>query len=98
MTSGGRGAGLEGQRADRRSSTTACSPVKCCSPTCIWQPAGTAPTALLERKVTGIAYETVQLSDGALPLLAPMSEVAGRARAAGRGLPPDAARAAVAAC
>jgi len=34
--------------------------------------------ALLERKVTGIAYETVQLSSGALPLLAPMSEVAGR--------------------
>jgi alanine dehydrogenase len=34
--------------------------------------------ALLQRKVTGIAYETVQLSNGALPLLAPMSEVAGR--------------------
>jgi alanine dehydrogenase len=34
--------------------------------------------ALLARKVTGIAYETVQLPTGALPLLAPMSEVAGR--------------------
>jgi len=34
--------------------------------------------ALLERGVTGIAYETVELSDGSLPLLAPMSEVAGR--------------------
>lgn len=34
--------------------------------------------ALLERKVTGIAYETVELDNGALPLLAPMSEVAGR--------------------
>ena len=34
--------------------------------------------ALLRRKVTGIAYETVQLADGSLPLLAPMSEVAGR--------------------
>ena len=34
--------------------------------------------ALLESGVTGIAYETVQLPDGALPLLAPMSEVAGR--------------------
>ena len=33
--------------------------------------------ALLRRKVTGIAYETVQLADGSLPLLAPMSEVAG---------------------
>jgi alanine dehydrogenase len=34
--------------------------------------------ALLDRHVTGIAYETVQLPNGALPLLAPMSEVAGR--------------------
>lgn len=34
--------------------------------------------ALLEQEVTGVAYETVQLSDGSLPLLAPMSEVAGR--------------------
>jgi alanine dehydrogenase len=34
--------------------------------------------ALLDSKVTGIAYETVQLSNGTLPLLAPMSEVAGR--------------------
>jgi alanine dehydrogenase len=34
--------------------------------------------ALLDRKVTGIAYETVQLPDASLPLLAPMSEVAGR--------------------
>ncbi|HVF75479.1 MAG TPA: alanine dehydrogenase [Acidimicrobiales bacterium] len=35
-------------------------------------------TALLERKATALAYETVQLESGALPLLAPMSEVAGR--------------------
>ncbi len=34
--------------------------------------------ALLDQKVTGIAYETVQTPDGALPLLAPMSDVAGR--------------------
>ncbi|HOW82838.1 MAG TPA: alanine dehydrogenase, partial [Spirochaetota bacterium] len=33
---------------------------------------------LLDRKVIGIAFETVQLADGSLPLLAPMSEVAGR--------------------
>ncbi len=33
---------------------------------------------LLEKKVIGIAYETVQAEDGNLPLLAPMSEVAGR--------------------
>lgn len=34
--------------------------------------------ALMERQVVGIAYETVQLADGSLPLLIPMSEVAGR--------------------
>ncbi|MED1201497.1 alanine dehydrogenase [Heyndrickxia acidicola] len=34
--------------------------------------------ALLERKVTAIAYETIQLDNGYLPLLTPMSEVAGR--------------------
>ncbi|MCL2587336.1 MAG: alanine dehydrogenase [Firmicutes bacterium] len=34
--------------------------------------------ALLDKKVTGIAYETVELENGFLPLLAPMSEVAGR--------------------
>ncbi|EWT01670.1 alanine dehydrogenase [Intrasporangium oryzae NRRL B-24470] len=33
---------------------------------------------LCKRKVTGIAYETVELPDRSLPLLAPMSEVAGR--------------------
>src|SRR5246127_2454653 len=33
---------------------------------------------LLSSGVTAIAYETVQTPDGALPLLAPMSEVAGR--------------------
>jgi alanine dehydrogenase len=34
--------------------------------------------ALLESGVTALAYETVQTDTGALPLLAPMSEVAGR--------------------
>lgn len=34
--------------------------------------------ALLAAGTTAIAYETVQLPDGTLPLLAPMSEVAGR--------------------
>jgi len=33
---------------------------------------------LLDRKVTGIAYETIQLADGSLPCLCPMSEIAGR--------------------
>ncbi len=34
--------------------------------------------ALLDRKIIGVAYETIQLDNGALPLLTPMSEVAGR--------------------
>jgi alanine dehydrogenase len=34
--------------------------------------------ALLASRTTSIAYETVQTADGTLPLLAPMSEVAGR--------------------
>ncbi|MGO4371758.1 alanine dehydrogenase, partial [Paenibacillus sp. MCAF20] len=34
--------------------------------------------ALVERGVTAIAYETIQLPNGSLPLLTPMSEVAGR--------------------
>ncbi|MBO8165086.1 MAG: alanine dehydrogenase [Brevibacillus sp.] len=34
--------------------------------------------ALMEKKVVAIAYETIQLDSGALPLLTPMSEVAGR--------------------
>jgi len=33
---------------------------------------------LLEKQVTALGYETIQLDDGSLPLLAPMSEVAGR--------------------
>src|SRR6185437_6970698 len=32
----------------------------------------------LASRITSIAYETVQTADGTLPLLAPMSEVAGR--------------------
>jgi len=34
--------------------------------------------ALLEAGTTAVAYETVQIEDGSLPLLAPMSEIAGR--------------------
>ena len=34
--------------------------------------------ALLDAGTTGVAYETVQLENGSLPLLAPMSEIAGR--------------------
>jgi alanine dehydrogenase len=41
-------------------------------------PAPELTQALLDRKIIGIAYETVQLPDRSLPLLIPMSEVAGR--------------------
>ena len=41
-------------------------------------PAPELTKMLLERKVTGIAYETIRLANGSLPLLTPMSEVAGR--------------------
>lgn len=41
-------------------------------------PAPDLTEALLKRKIIGIAYETVQLKDNSLPLLIPMSEVAGR--------------------
>lgn len=34
--------------------------------------------AIADAGITAIAYETVQLPDGSLPLLAPMSEIAGR--------------------
>ncbi len=41
-------------------------------------PAPQLTKALMERKVISIAYETIQPEDGSLPLLTPMSEVAGR--------------------
>jgi alanine dehydrogenase len=40
--------------------------------------AGALTRELLRRKVTAIGYETIELEDRSLPLLAPMSEVAGR--------------------
>ncbi len=41
-------------------------------------PAKALTEMLLERKVAGVAYETITASNGSLPLLTPMSEVAGR--------------------
>ncbi|MEK7790780.1 MAG: alanine dehydrogenase, partial [Deltaproteobacteria bacterium] len=38
----------------------------------------TVASALMARKVTAIAYETIQTPDGALPILKPMSEIAGK--------------------
>lgn len=41
-------------------------------------PERTLTEILLERRVIGVAYETIELDDGTLPLLTPMSEIAGR--------------------
>jgi alanine dehydrogenase len=41
-------------------------------------PAPDLTRQLLDKRISGIAYETIQLEDGSLPLLRPMSEVAGR--------------------
>lgn len=41
-------------------------------------PAPRLTQVLIERKVTAVAYETIRLENGSLPLLTPMSEVAGR--------------------
>jgi alanine dehydrogenase len=41
---------------------------------------------LLERQIYGIGYETVQERDGSLPLLRPMSEIAGRASVLAGGM------------
>jgi alanine dehydrogenase len=41
-------------------------------------PAPELTRALLERRIVGVAYETVQLDNSSLPLLVPMSEIAGK--------------------
>jgi len=41
---------------------------------------------LMERRIVGIGYETVQTRDGSLPLLRPMSEIAGRASVLAGGM------------
>ena len=41
-------------------------------------PAPALLSAMLERNVSCVAYETVTAADGSLPLLTPMSEIAGR--------------------
>jgi alanine dehydrogenase len=41
-------------------------------------PAPVLTKMLMEREVTGVAYETIRLANNSLPLLTPMSEVAGR--------------------
>jgi hypothetical protein len=51
---------------------------RCCSPTCTSRPIWPQTEDLIKSGATCIAYETVTAANGGLPLLAPMSEVAGR--------------------
>ncbi len=51
---------------------------RCCSPICTSPPTRRRPRGLMHSGATCIAYETVTDRAGGLPLLAPMSEVAGR--------------------
>ena len=53
-------------------------PTSCSSPTCTWRPTPTRPAGSAASGATAVAYETVEDSGGRLPLLAPMSEVAGK--------------------
>ena len=55
-----------------------CAAARSCSPTCIWRPSRELLDALLRSGVSGIAYETVTDASGGLPLLAPMSRIAGK--------------------
>jgi alanine dehydrogenase len=41
-------------------------------------PAAELTAALVQKKTIAVAYETIQIQDGSLPLLVPMSEVAGK--------------------
>ncbi len=59
-------------------SARCCARDRCCSPTCTWRPMPHRPRALMKSGATAIAYETVTAPNGSLPLLTPMSEVAGR--------------------
>ena len=70
----------EPQPAEWRS----CAPARSSSPTSTSPPIPTQARGLMASGVTAIAYETVTDARGGLPLLAPMSEVAGRMSIAGR--------------
>ena len=65
-------------RSRSPTSTRSCARAWCSSPTCTWRPAPELTQALIDSGATCVAYETVETDDHRLPLLAPMSEVAGR--------------------
>ena len=74
----GRRHGREGQGAAAGRVLPPAARARCCSPISTSPPIPVVARALLDAGTTALAYETVQLPDGSLPLLAPMSEVAGR--------------------
>ena len=68
----------QGQGAAGRRARACCAKARCCSPTCTWRPIPQQCRDLVASGAVCIAYETVTQPGGGLPLLAPMSEVAGR--------------------
>ena len=68
----------EGQGAAWSASASASGLGRSCSPTCILRPIPEQTRDLMQSGAICIAYETVTSPSGALPLLTPMSEVAGR--------------------
>jgi len=58
--------------------STGCAPGRCWFTYLHLAASKPCTDALLDRRVTAIAYETVEAAGRSLPLLAPMSEVAGR--------------------
>ncbi len=70
---GGQGQGAAGARV-----WSVPGAARSCSPTCTSRPSPSCWTRCLRAGVSGIAYETVTDARGGLPLLAPMSRIAGK--------------------
>ncbi len=74
----GRRDGRQGEGAARRPSSATSARASSSTRTSTSPPSPSSPASSPRTKVIGVAYETIQLDDGSLPLLRPMSEVAGR--------------------
>ena len=70
--------GRQGQGAHREGVRTTSATASSSSPTSTSPRSPNSPTCSSKKSVTGIAYETVRDRAGTLPLLTPMTEVAGR--------------------
>ena len=70
--------GREGQGADRARVRAACARICCSSRTSTSRRRTSSARSCSNRGVNGVAYETIEPSPGDLPLLTPMSAVAGR--------------------